>query len=255
MKIITFGSCLSRYTANHFCRMFGGSVISSVYHNRSDAFVGKFLKRDWIHYPESEIQKMLNDSGIPILRNQYDEWIGMHNLKKRTQLFETLDRGIGNLIIIDNFMDISARLLSQNPNGQEGVFLRPQDFLVKDHKLVLKDHLSIDVGIESMLSIVNYFRSKLPRAIIVFINFPNNIYESSPQKVARLKDYESKFFIEDALIIPALKVHKKYQTEEKSHFQPAQYAAYAGIVYHYTKSLNSKGLRSRLRQLRNFIKR
>jgi hypothetical protein len=239
MKIITFGSCLSRYTANHFCRIFGGAVISSVYHNRSDAFVGKFIEKTWVSNLEDEVKELLNDSGLAIMMNQCEKSIGMHRLKNGIQFFEALDRGLGDIVIIDNFIDISARLLQTSTNNIEGIFLRPHDFLNQDHKLVIGDHLTVDLSVSFTIRIIKLIKEKLPKSTIIFINFPNNTYPNTSLKVTRLLDYEKKFFVQDALIIPALNIHRKYQTEVNSHFQPPQYAAYAGIIYQYLSSKES----------------
>lgn len=61
MRIATFGSCLSRYTANSFVKLYGGEIVSSVYHNRSDAFVGKFIEKNWIIEDYASVKNLLKN--------------------------------------------------------------------------------------------------------------------------------------------------------------------------------------------------
>jgi len=246
MQIITFGSCLSRYTANHFVKLFGGTIISSVFHNRSDAFVGKFVDKNWIITPEPEIAKLLkidknvniDDISSRLLHNQYAQWMGLHRLGKGIPLFKALNKKLGDLIIIDNYIDISARLMSKEKDDRAAIFLRQLDFKDDVTPWLLGDYLSTDLAVESMHKIINYFRKNLPNAVIVFLNFPYNTYESKPDRVKRSKDFENAFKLENDLVIPALTVHPNFQTRESSHYKPQQYAAYAGIVYQHLNSLN-----------------
>lgn len=242
MRILTFGSCLSRYTAEHFVLLFGGRIVSCVYHNRSDAFVGKFLRRDWISYDFDEMFRLLKkdwtithpdaDPAL-ILRNQYKETLGLHRLPGGYSLFSALKRKNFDLIIADNYMDLAARLVSRKGDTNAGLFLRPYDFANDNPDWVRGEFLKPAEGVRYMQSILRFFKTKAPTAQIVFINFPYNMYRESPPRIVRTQEYEKLFSFDDAHIIPCLRVSPRYQTENKQHFKPEQYSAYAGFIYQH----------------------
>ena len=245
-NVVTFGSCLSRYTSNHLVRLFGGRIISSVYHNRSDAFCGRLLDKTWHLDPMDEIRAALlkedeqgsddDNKASQILRNQYFETIGLHRLSKGMSLFTAVQSGQVDLFVVDNYMDLAARLISQPHKPHSGLFLRLNDFAApagateSSHGWATGDYLSPAAGVKAMSRILDFFRHHNPDARIVFINFPYNTYGSSPERVARTQEYERLFQYENSEIIPCLTIPEMNQTEQKMHFKPPQYAAYAGII-------------------------
>lgn len=238
MNIVTFGSCLSRYTANQYVRLFEGTIISSVYHNRSDAFVGKFIDKNWNISPFETVagqilgERALNADNNPnnILKNQYAEWIGLHRLAKGIPLLQVLEQKMPDLIIMDNYMDLAGKLMV-NEHG-EGYFLRLSDLKPKSNNWTTPNsYLSPEDGIAAMKTIIAYFRNYVPNAKIVFINFPHNTYVGSLDRIRRTQEYEQKFHCENVHIIPCMTVPEVYQTEDKQHFKSQQYAAYAGMIW------------------------
>ena len=243
MRIATFGSCLSRYTANNFTYLFGGKVVSSVYHNRSDIFLGRFIDGTIDDLEMSEINDLLKtvDGKVPadssanrILENQTREGHGRHRLSKGITFLDVLDTKAADIVIFDNYMDISAKMLEID-GTQEGSkwFLRPND--LKDPTSCRPaDLLDPEVGAEAMVKIIDHTRKMLPDAHIVYCNFPHNTYEKTPERVRRTIAYEkaiSKVKDRSFSFIPSLAVPTKFQTHERQHYKPEMYCAYAGAIW------------------------
>ena len=241
MRILTFGSCLARYTANNFIKLFGGEVVTSVFHNRSDAFIERFVDRNWVSYEFEEMNRLLrplsaddNPDADPalILRNQYEEWIGLHRLPKGIGLFEGLRHKSYDLIIADNYMDLAGRLVSKPGDSRAGIFLRPTDFEVEDPNWVYGDFLTPEAGVHYMKRILEFFRSQAPEAKLVFMNFPYNTYKAM-NRIKRTKEYQRLFSFDGALVIPCIEIRPIFQTASKQHYKREQYCAYAGWIYQH----------------------
>ena len=239
-NIVTFGSCLSRFTSQRYIRFFGGGkLISSVYHNRSDAFCGRLLDQSWHVDPFDDIlasliqetQKQDADSeATQMLKNQYPATIGLHRLSTGCPLFDAVKSGNVDLFIVDNYMDLAARLISQPGKPTSGLFLKLNSIQDKNTPWEMGTYLSPADGVKHMYRILDFFRKYNPHARIVFINFPHNTYSDSPDRVARTKEYEQLFDYPYCDIIPCMTIPEVNQTEVKMHFEPMQYAAYAGVI-------------------------
>lgn len=249
LKIATFGSCLSRFTANNFKMLFGGEIVSSIYHNRSDVFVGRFIKKNIAELNRSEIVSLIKNKGtdvivendgFKIIENQFKESQGKHRLTKGQAFGELLENKNVDLFIFDNYMDIGARLvtISGTSQGSEW-FLRPDD-LVNPTLCKPGELLSPVEGALSMVKIIKTVMKNIPDAKIVFCNFPYNTYVNSTEREARTKEYEvimNEFSGGDFMTIPSLTIPEKLQTSEKQHFKPQVYSAYAGIIWSYINQL------------------
>lgn len=130
-RIVTFGSCLSRYIARSYKRLYAGDIVSSVYHNRSDYFVECFLENSKQPIDKEFISSLLinkekNDESIGILQNQTFDSCGKHLLDVQASIFDTIESGNYDLVFIDNFMDVASKLgLLQGKN----FFIRPKDLV------------------------------------------------------------------------------------------------------------------------------
>lgn len=247
MNILTFGSCLARTTAVCYARLYGGEIVSSTYHNRSDAFIGRFVEKNWIDYPKEQVGKFLNEddgtvttefTASVILNNQYPDQIGLHGIAEGQPLFEILQQHDVDLIIVDNHIDLGARLSSKQGEPNAGVFLRYTDIIEDRENTYWKtgDLLPVEQAVISMKKVIDYLRAQLPTAKVVFINFPYNVYEGSEQRIERTKLYEQHFNYENVLIIPCVDVPKAYQTSDRQHFTSHEYSFYAGIINDYVRS-------------------
>ncbi|WP_157958984.1 hypothetical protein [Salinicola endophyticus] len=241
MNVVTFGSCLSRYTAGNYVKIFGGKVISSVYHNRSDVFYKRFASKEMgfdglnnlIQRTDSlDLSKAKADANIKrILENQTKEKVGQHRLSNGMQLFDALGSQ-PDLVVMDNYMDLAARLAFSESSGF------PDPFFIALHgwgdtfkDFSLGEYLAPEEGAYYMEKVVSLFVSIAPKSKFVFINFPYNTYAGDRSRVARTKEYQRLFGHSAVLNIPCLDVRKPFQTKDKQHFQQAQYAAYAGIIH------------------------
>lgn len=242
MRIVSFGSCLSRYTANQYLQLFGGELVSSIYHNRSDAFVGRFIERSWPEVDVDALARLLRpeaEEAALILRNQGRAAMGRHHLNRGTPLFEVLEEQAADVVLLDNYMDVAARLVERGGDARTRVFLRPADLRPDVSGWSVGDVLDPAVGAQCMQRIVAHFRERLPKAAIAFFCFPHNTYVEAQERVARSIRYEAELQLDDALVVPCLTVPDRFQTVQRQHFKPPQYAAYAGMLYQY---LNSRGV-------------
>ena len=163
LKIDTFGSCLSRYTANHYVRIFGGRCVTSVYHNRSDAFVSRFIdcKLDQIDFDDlaakliKNVDSNLNEDNKPknILKNQYEEWMGLHRLSSGTPFLKAIESTLLDVLFVDNYMDLAGRLVSESAETG-GYFLRLGDFSSPSSKFVAGSYLSPEEGVSNMKRVI-----------------------------------------------------------------------------------------------------
>lgn len=228
---------MSRYTANAYVRLFGGSIISSVYHNRSDAFYKRFVTKEWGGIPISkdrednldiEKGKNIDEQRSQILKNQTESGIGYHRLSKGRQLFDALALN-PDLIIMDNYMDLSARLIITDPNTCEGYFARLNPSESNLTEGFLGGYLDPIEAVDYSLKIATFFTSLSPKTKMVMINFPYNTYNDK-EREARTKKFERLYNHSAVLSIPCLTINKDYQTKDKQHFRIPQYAAYAAII-------------------------
>ncbi|MDH4572908.1 hypothetical protein [Salinicola acroporae] len=240
MNIVTFGSCLSRYTANQFAKLFGGKVLSSVYHNRSDVFYKRFVSRELSFEGLDKLMAAVlpagsDDSGVDnnarrILENQSPDKIGLHRLSRGKPLLEAL-QDQPDLILFDNYMDLSAKLVSEkNLIEDRPFFLKLNGLGSVQGDYVLGDYLPPEDGVYFMSRIISHFSTISPNSKMVFINFPYNTYAGDESRMIRTKTYQAKFRHGAVHVVPCQTIRKPMQTKDKQHFQQLQYAAYAGMV-------------------------
>lgn len=235
INILTFGSCLSRYIARSYKRLFAGEIVGSVYHNRSDYFTRCFIERTASPLNE-EVMKVLiprfavsqlDEDSRSIVANQTASGIGRHKLEGDRGLMQTLSEVKVDLILVDNFMDVAGRLSSGL--GME-CFLRPHDYLNYHEHFSIGGYIPPLDAAKNFLRILEFFSVQAPDAKIYFIHFPFNTYEGDNERRARSHEFAKIFKSNLATIIPPLSVPKIYRTEVASHFQEPQYAAYAGMI-------------------------
>jgi hypothetical protein len=231
---VTFGSCLARYVARSYKRLYAGNILASVYHNRSDYFVSRFIngyKRIDTVSDISYLQKYSNESSdedvVNILLNQTTQGIGRHKIDQSLGLFDCLSETEIDLVFVDNFMDVSARLSIGNDHS---LFLRPQDYVNYHQFFQLGEYLSPSESAENFIQIVEFFKQRCPKAKIVFFNFPFNTYEDDVNRKLRSTKFAKLFKPKSVFVIPPLSIPKIYRTKISSHFVEPQYAAYAGMV-------------------------
>ncbi len=131
-SIATFGSCFSRRVADEYIKVFGGNLVSSVYHNRSDYFYKQHIKSrksnetllsliDKLSSDSRYLPSSIMDDPLFILNNQRFENVGKHNLGFSDNFFEIVEGTSVDLFILDNYIDILARL-HRDSTKRENVF-------------------------------------------------------------------------------------------------------------------------------------
>jgi len=233
-NIVTFGSCLSRYIARSYKRLFAGNITNSVYHNRSDYFVNSFIKKNnnvvnqsLMNVLQSKNTIDINDDASLILLNQTIEGLGQHKIENSHELMDNLQSLKIDILIIDNFMDISARLSS---GLGFNFFARPNDYKNYEENFSLGGFITTSESIENFNTIIKYFKSIQPTMKIVFVHFPYNTYGEDSNRKDRSLSFYKEFNNDSIIMIPPLSIPKIYRTEVASHFQEPQYTAYAGMI-------------------------
>jgi len=228
---MSLGPCSQRY-----------KLISSVYHNRSDslerAVNNAGLQQKTIdHLVESIIPAPdKKDDILNIISNQNPAvGLGKYNLKSGELFFEALNSGL-NIVIMDNYMDIVAKLL--HIKGTDSSLFMNYKYILNSGEIF---DFSTDAPDPAMLSSsafsnILHIRKSAPSATIVFLNFPTNLY-ADPSKEAFRSSYWSNltrlaksFDLPRVYLLDCSPVHPVYATLQKQHFKTPYYAYYAGQI-------------------------
>jgi hypothetical protein len=215
-------------------------LASTVYHNRSDVFVARWLDKTEPMpseklYRQIRFQPHRAKRSEVIFNNQIARGIGHHGIRKRLGIlpppnfFLTLKQRV-DLIVLDNFIDIAARqLLPRNGDGGS-LFLsvRKDENMLELYEFEEK-HRDIDVLVASWQRLIGWLRRQQPSCPIVFFSFP---FQHHPSAVLqkRGREFAEAFRCDGVTIIPDTAVHPSY-VKDVSHFMPMQYAAYAGMLH------------------------
>lgn len=231
MRIATFGSCLSLRVADQYRAAYGGNVISCVYHNRSDQFIGRFVDGRVDELSHEGVREAIGvtpgTEEDSILRNQCRTTMGSHLLKRWTPFLDALDKKDIDLLLIDNFMDASAALRSI---GDMQFFSRVP--ATKGNGLRITPKLTPDQSAANFNTILRHFRWKLPDAAIVFTAFPWNTYPEGDREQRRMweKRFSSRLRTRGGLVLPTKIVPAELHGDAPSHFRPQMYEMYAHDV-------------------------
>lgn len=239
MKILTFGSCLSRYTAETYIDMFGGTLISCSHHNRIDRFIDIHIKKSNKAIPFNYLSSMgLSSENMRYINNQYSEGtLGKHLLPNGKELFNALPEV--DMIILDNFVDLCSKLqLSKSYPGSSIFFNSKIDPVAKKMFELESSYLPVEEAIKSWDYFGNYLSRISPNAKIFFINFPYN-HSTNSLTAERSKEFSDKFSSTRLDVIPNIPVPPRYQLKHtQSHFMNDFYAMYAGILNFRVRGLN-----------------
>jgi hypothetical protein len=243
LKIGVIGSCLSNLTVLQMCKDYNFTRIFNVAHNRSDAFVGNFVKKDWRQLPLFELSEILNikpehnEQGLQILNNQYEATCGTHELPSAPSIFTLSDNDV-DVIVLDNFMDIAALLVKLDIEEVISPFFINKNFInITDDKLVYNDFLTPEESVENWLIIIDYLRSRFPSTRLVFLSFQYSTLIERKSHYHRAKAFDQlmseKIKDKDVIFIPALTV-KPILTKglgDWAHFDNKIYKSLAGFIY------------------------
>ncbi|NYR09305.1 hypothetical protein [Psychrobacter sp. BI730] len=239
MKIVTFGSCLSRYTADTFIDMFGGSLVSCSHHNRIDRFVKTYLKKTMPELPYEYIESLnLSESNMQYIKNQYSGiGLGKHLLSDGLDFFDSVQGA--DIIITDNFVDLCSKLQYSHSYPSSPLFFNSKNDRTADDIFYLeKDYLPVSDAIKNWEYFGHYLYKVAPSARVFFINFP---YDHSPNaEISKRSRHFSENFISTKFdIIPNINVPIRYKLKHtNSHFADDYYAMIAGILNFRLMGLN-----------------
>jgi hypothetical protein len=246
LNVATFGSCLSRYTANALFRMFPVSLLSCVFHNRSDAFLNNYVRGAY-QLPEFDTlaERLVIDARhrgtmLQSIMNQYPEGIGLHNLQNGVPFMKALDEESLDLIILDNYMDITPVLKTPVWEPDKHFFVNTAH--IQNAKEAFKPgghQLSIIEMMQNWTEIIRFIQKKQPQAALVFMHFPYNLY-ANERRHARCKRFEQVLnpkLLPECLIIKNQFIVPRYMDGTARHYTEPQYTFYAGMIYQYMAAL------------------
>lgn len=232
-NIITFGSCLSRYVARSYKRLYGGNITASVYHNRSDYFILQKqspIKTEMLSCLKSAIPaSALDEDSANIVKNQTTEGVGRHKIDTTTGMVSLLEQRDSTLLIMDNFMDISAKLSRSRKEGWE-CFLRPKDYQNHEEHFSLENYLDPIVSARNFEFLIQFLLDTLPNIKIFLIHFPYNTYTNQSERQNRSLGFLKAFQPAITTVIQPQSIPRIYRTNVPSHFEELQYAAYAAMI-------------------------
>ncbi len=179
MKIVSFGSCLSRYTIEALQRALPGVTREGhVYHNRVDTFVDTVVLRSRPFVPREVIDGLrfkpgMERDSLAIINNQMRDakgTMGRHLTPASAPgFFDGLESA--DVIFMDNFMDMGAGLYQHQPTGSR-LFFNTKAVLggMKDMQGI--GLLDTKIAGVKWASLFEWVRERNRHAPIVFINFP-----------------------------------------------------------------------------------
>lgn len=246
MKIATFGSCLSRFTAMAYCRMFDAKVVGSVYHNRIDRFVKTYVSKKYAE-PSLDLigdyETGASAKGKVIMGNQLSsKTLGRHGNNKGKGFMAEIDQKV-DLVIMDNFIDVVGKLCHIRGVKSAGFFINPAEIPRVSDKFVLDPvHLDVDEAVESWVQMINWIRAR-HKGKVFFLNFP---FSHHPKTIfdQRAKDFERKFSSSRINVVPSFDVVPSL-LESNSHFDEKYYAMMASYIW---SSINTKKTASQIKE-------
>lgn len=272
MKVATFGSCLSRNTANYLVADFEFEIMSCVFHVMSEQFVKYYVEKthelpdlDWL-----ESMFVANDDPKSVhyangmLRNQYPEQMGLwefseQDIPSKIRFLDLIENHEVDLILLDNFIDMSSwpmfytldPKLSESPIQFVYHFYKNSEELLK--KFRFGGYVSPRDSAKNYLKIMEWLKKKQPKAKIAFLSFFGCTSDGNPERQQRALDFYrelSTIAPKEFLVLPPLDVPKVLQIEgDWSHVHNSVYRGLAGklfvdfIIQPSNEASSSKGWR------------
>ncbi len=256
MKVMVFGSCMSNLAAFELIHTYGFEQTHSVHHNRSDAFLTYYVDKtnDMIplEYWESKLIYKEDPRGEAkqFLINQYPEGLGFHGMmdKKRPgkSFIEDVEEIQADVILMDNFMDIAAKLVYSNSDpfrATRPLFLNHgfyQNEMELAQEYVHTEYLTPTESAENWLRIYRWLRERQPKAHIFFLPYHSCSSYAAPDRYRRARDFYLEFEPlardEDLFLIPPVETVPELTKGEEDwpHFQIPIYKGLAGYIYLHT---------------------
>ena len=253
-KIATFGSCLSRFTANYLVADFSFEQLSCVFHVMSDQFIKYYVEKthilpdlEWLEslfVPGDDPEAMRYASGM--LRNQYPAQMGLwefpiDEMENKIPFLDLVEKSEVDLIILDNFIDLSswAQYYKLDPNLSECPIQFVSHLYKNQSELIEKfefgGYINPKDSAHNYFKIMQWLRFKQPNARIAFLCFFGCTSQNNPERQSRaLEFYKELDLLSDGqfLVVPPLEVPIELQKESDwTHVDNSIYRALAGKLY------------------------
>ena len=250
MNIGVFGSCLSADPAWFLKNHYAATEKLRIFHNRSDQFIKYYIKS--ATFPRllasAEDLKPIaekEEAARSIIFNQLPESIGCEGpLAQMADKAKKLDERIADanldLILMDNFVDVVARLICSPDRPDEKLFY-PLHFRKEAEKSnhLLDEILEPKASASNFLEIIRYFKKTSPKAKIVFTCWPLATSKKSEIRYNRIANFFIHFStlveVYDLAVIPPLVLEDKFTNGEEDwyHLSKEIYKSIAGVAYLY----------------------
>ncbi|ESQ78636.1 hypothetical protein [Asticcacaulis sp. YBE204] len=240
--VLSFGSCLSHLTAVQLSMFYGWKLVGNVAHNRSDQFIDYYIDKRTTPPSLADLSALVRfkpdseDYARRILANQYPEEMGRHDLPEATPLFELLEETKIDLILLDNFMDLSAQLFEFQTGLEGKIFSNAHMFENLTDFGKLGHVLSARQSAENFVRLVQWLRARQPQAKIVVLSFQYSQIDKNAERYHRARDFWVelvKLKTEDFSICPPLHppLDRTKGCVDWAHFEEDIYRALAGMLH------------------------
>jgi len=167
--------------------------------------------------------------------NQYEEYLGTHELEGYKSLF-LLDEEEVDLIILDNFMDISAKLVKLD--DQHFPFFMNTGFVKNGlENMQITDFLDVEKSINNWRLIIDFLKNLFPKAKFVFLSFQYSTLVDKPERFNLAKSFNTKMSqaLSDSNVffIPSMFVEPKLTKGviDWAHFNNLIYKGLASLIF------------------------
>lgn len=236
MKILTFGSCLAKYTAKTYIGLINRNarLAGVVQHNRIDQFVKTYITHEIMEMPIKFINSIYKNQNKLIIDNQkITHTLGKDPLCEHDGFMDALEYDNIDLIIIDNFIDLAAKLI-YTKNRKFSIFANTKECTDLDLLNLYLEPNFLDLNqlyAEYCEKLLYFLRRKQPKAKIVFINFPYE-HHHSKNIVNRCIETESiSQNLKFDLNIKLFPINECDLADGRSHFKLRIYQYYASLVH------------------------
>jgi hypothetical protein len=238
MRVVTFGSCLARFAGQALVRRSGARLLGSVYHNQIDRFVSVYVEARQAELDRAvlaglRLRPEAARGFAELIGNQYrEDQLGRHATPRDAPGFlAAVEAGEADLVLLDNFMELRARLLRPRRHAGASLFF-PLGMAENTAALFVADQLlDPDQAARDWRALVRWLRRKLPRARLAMLPFPGFQYDDRPHIGTRSAALSEALGDPGCPVLPLLRIPEAHLLPgDRTHFAPAQYETYADLA-------------------------
>lgn len=241
-KIMTFGSGLSRLTAQALRDVYGAAPPAcSVAGNRSDMFIRDFIEGNDLPAELEDVRRLadLEPARVRAFLRQKRNFLGLWDpapgVKKQTQtgFWDLAAKKDAGLIIADNLTDVTAReVFLDDPRFRDTPFLLGTLKPGRD-RLIPGGWLEPERSARNFERILSFLREKFPEAEIVFLTCPPEAYPPESAAGRRCRRFAESFAGGAAdLVVETHILSGGMKSDKPGRFHDRFYAALAGQIRH-----------------------